>query len=114
MAIGSRFAVLCSEVIADTTHRAAVAEKLRATGHEVIDISRGQMHRFAGNLFGNSQRRLGTSLPCRRPPGAVLIPRNAGSSRVTAAWWRPDIRSSNAWAAAGFAACWRKSNLPKR
>jgi len=51
MAIGSRFAVLCSEVIADTTHRAAVAEKLRATGHEVIDISREQMHRFAGNLL---------------------------------------------------------------
>jgi hypothetical protein len=51
MAIGSRFAVLCGEVIADPTHRAAVAEKLRATGHEVIDISRGQMHRFAGNLL---------------------------------------------------------------
>jgi len=33
--------VLCSEVIADTTHRGAVAEKLRATGHEVIDNIEG-------------------------------------------------------------------------
>jgi hypothetical protein len=51
MAIGTGFAVLCGEVIADPAHRAAVAQKLRATGHEVIDISMGQMHKFAGNLL---------------------------------------------------------------
>jgi len=51
MAIGTRFAVLCGEAIADPAHQAAVARKLRATGHEVIDISMGQMHKFAGNLL---------------------------------------------------------------
>jgi hypothetical protein len=51
MAIGARFAVLCGQVITNLTHRAAVAEKLRATGHQVIEISRNQMQQFAGNLL---------------------------------------------------------------
>jgi hypothetical protein len=51
MAIGARFAVVCGEVITDLTHRAAVAEKLRATGHEVVEISRNQIQQFAGNLL---------------------------------------------------------------
>jgi hypothetical protein len=49
MAIGARFAVVCAEAIGHPVHRAAVSEKLRATGHEVIEISRDQMRRFAGN-----------------------------------------------------------------
>jgi hypothetical protein len=51
MAIGARFAVVCGDVITDLKHRAAVAEKLRATGHQVIEISRNQMQQFAGNLL---------------------------------------------------------------
>jgi hypothetical protein len=51
MAIGARFAVLCGEAIPDLEHRAAVAEKLRASGHQVIEISRDQMQQFAGNLL---------------------------------------------------------------
>jgi len=51
MAIGARFAVLCGEAIGNRAHRAAVAEKLRATGHEVLEISLGQMQRFAANLL---------------------------------------------------------------
>jgi hypothetical protein len=51
MAVGTAFAVICGEVICDPVQRAAVIEKLRVTGHEVIDISRAQMHRFAGNLL---------------------------------------------------------------
>lgn len=51
MAIGARFAVICGESIASLVHRAAVLEKLRATGHEVIEISLGQMSLFAGNLL---------------------------------------------------------------
>ena len=51
MAVGARFAVLCSEVIADRTQRAAVIDTLRATGHDVIEISMSQMQRFAGNLL---------------------------------------------------------------
>lgn len=51
MAVGAAFAVLCGEAIREPAHRAAVTGKLRATGHEVIDISRGQMQNFAGNLL---------------------------------------------------------------
>src|SRR5258708_6547117 len=51
MAVGSRFAVLCGEAITARGHRAAVTEKLRATGHEVLEISMRQMTRFAGNIL---------------------------------------------------------------
>jgi hypothetical protein len=51
MAIGSRFAVLCGDAISDRGHRDAVTEKLRASGHEVLDISMSQMIRFAGNIL---------------------------------------------------------------
>ena len=51
MAVGARFAVVCGEAITRTAHRTAVLEKLRATGHEIVDISADQMRRFAGNLL---------------------------------------------------------------
>ncbi len=51
MAIGARFAVVAGEAIAGPATRLAVTEKLRATGHDVIEISLGQMNRFAGNLL---------------------------------------------------------------
>ena len=51
MAVGSRFAVLCGEAITDRGHRGAVTEKLRATGHAVLEISMSQMSRFAGNIL---------------------------------------------------------------
>jgi len=51
MAVGTGFAVLCGEAISDRAHRSAVTEKLRATGHEVLEISIGQMIRFAGNIL---------------------------------------------------------------
>jgi hypothetical protein len=51
MAVGSHFAVLCAETISDPGHRGAVTEKLRATGHEVLEISMSQMNRFAANIL---------------------------------------------------------------
>jgi hypothetical protein len=51
MAIGSRFAVLCGAAINEAVHRAAVAERLRTTGHEVLELSLQQMLQFAGNLL---------------------------------------------------------------
>jgi len=51
MAIGSRFAVLCGESIAHSRHREAVFDKLRAAGHDIVDISRRQMQQFAGNVL---------------------------------------------------------------
>ncbi|MDB6082617.1 MAG: hypothetical protein JWN43_498 [Gammaproteobacteria bacterium] len=68
MAIGTRFAVLCEEVIVPPGHRIAVSEKLRATGHEVIGISAHQMKHFAGNV-----------LELATPAGSVI-------AMSTAAW----------------------------
>jgi hypothetical protein len=51
MAVGSRFAVVCGEAIADARHRAAVFERLEAHGHRMIDITLEQMQEFAGNLL---------------------------------------------------------------
>ena len=51
MAIGSRFAVVCGESMAQPSHRAAVFDKLRAAGHHIVDISRRQMQEFAGNTL---------------------------------------------------------------
>lgn len=51
MAIGTRFAVVCGEAIAQPLHRDAVFNKLRAAGHDIVDITRRQMQGFAGNLL---------------------------------------------------------------
>ena len=51
MAVGSTFAVLCGEVIVDPAQRAAVREKLRSTGHQVLEISAAQMREFGGNVL---------------------------------------------------------------
>ena len=51
MAIGSQFAVLCSDSIVNQEHRAAVLAQLRATGHDVVEITFEQMMQFAGNVL---------------------------------------------------------------
>jgi hypothetical protein len=51
MAIGSGFAVICGDSIANAAHRAAVFSKLRLTGHEIVDITQEQLSQFAGNVL---------------------------------------------------------------
>jgi hypothetical protein len=51
MAIGTRFAVVCGEAIVEPLHREAVFNKLRAAGHDIVDISLRQMLDFAGNVL---------------------------------------------------------------
>jgi hypothetical protein len=51
MAIGTGFAVVCGEAIQRSLHRDAVFNKLRAAGHDIVDISPRQMQGFAGNLL---------------------------------------------------------------
>ena len=51
MAIGSGFAAVCGEAIALQSHRDAVMNRLRAGGHDIVDISRHQMQAFAANLL---------------------------------------------------------------
>ncbi len=50
LCIGVDFAVICSASIKEEQRR-AVLDRLRATGHEVVDISHAQMARFAGNML---------------------------------------------------------------
>jgi hypothetical protein len=51
LAVGSGFAVLCAESIADKRSRAAVRETLAAGGREIVEISVAQMQEFAGNVL---------------------------------------------------------------
>jgi hypothetical protein len=51
MAIGTGFAVVCSESIVNDTHRAAVLSKLGTTGHTIVEITAAQMAQFAGNIL---------------------------------------------------------------
>jgi hypothetical protein len=51
MAVGSGFAIVCGESIVQPSQRAAVFARLSNTGHEVIDITRAQMLKFAGNAL---------------------------------------------------------------
>jgi len=51
MALGCEFAVLCTQALPDAAQRAAVLALLRASGHELLEISMRQMECFAGNLL---------------------------------------------------------------
>jgi hypothetical protein len=51
MAIGTSFAVVCSESIVNATHRAAVLSKLRSTDHAIVEITLAQMAQFAANVL---------------------------------------------------------------
>ena len=56
MCIGTRFAVVCTQAIAEH-ERSGVLHGLQSTGHEIIEISLQQMHRFAGNMLEVQNRR---------------------------------------------------------
>ncbi len=51
MCLGSRYAVICLESIADDQERRQVIESLQKTGKEIIDITYEQMDHFAGNML---------------------------------------------------------------
>ncbi|MEO7081279.1 MAG: arginine deiminase-related protein [Flavobacteriales bacterium] len=51
MSIGERFAVVCMEAIPDLNERHQVAAELAKSGRELIQITLGQMHTFAGNIL---------------------------------------------------------------
>ncbi len=50
LSVGERFAAVCADAIVESD-RSRVLDKLRSTGHEVIELTRRQMERFAGNLL---------------------------------------------------------------
>ena len=51
LAIGTGFAVVCSESIVNDAHRTAVLSKLLSTEHTIVDISLSQMAQFAANVL---------------------------------------------------------------
>jgi hypothetical protein len=51
MTLGENFAVLCEEAIDEEWELIAVRQLLESTGHSIIDITREQMRRFAGNML---------------------------------------------------------------
>ncbi len=51
LAIGTRFAAICTAAITDPTERRAVVAHLEDTGHEPLDLNCDQLEAFAGNLL---------------------------------------------------------------
>ena len=51
MMLGEDFAILCEEAIEEEWELIAVRQLLESSGHEVIRISKEQMHAFAGNML---------------------------------------------------------------
>jgi len=51
MAIGEGFAVICAEAVTDDGEREQLLSELALAGHEPLEISRVEMHGFAGNLL---------------------------------------------------------------
>lgn len=51
MTLGEGFCVLCEEAIDEEWELIAVRQLLESTNHDIIAISRDQMHQFAGNML---------------------------------------------------------------
>ena len=51
MSLGENFAILCEEAIDEEWELIAVRQLLDSSSHEVIRITREQMHAFAGNML---------------------------------------------------------------
>lgn len=51
MSLGDKFCVLCEEAIDEEWELIAVRQLLESTGHDIIPITKDQMHKFAGNML---------------------------------------------------------------
>lgn len=51
LSVGTAYALLCSEAIPDERERVHIEERLLATGHEIVRITRAQLAEFAGNVL---------------------------------------------------------------
>lgn len=51
MCVADRFVVICLDCIDDELERAKVAETIKNSGKEIIEISEEQMQQFAGNML---------------------------------------------------------------
>jgi hypothetical protein len=62
MTLGENFAVVCEDAIDEEWELIAVRQLLESTGHNIIAITREQMHQFAGNM-----------LPVKNTKGEVFL-----------------------------------------
>ncbi len=51
MCVADRFVVICLDCIDNEPERSKVAETIKNSGKEIIEISEEQMHQFAGNML---------------------------------------------------------------
>lgn len=51
MCVADQFVVICLDCIDDETERTHVAETIKSSGKEIIEISEAQMQQFAGNML---------------------------------------------------------------
>lgn len=51
MTVGTGFALVCLDMIVDPHRRTEIADRLRATGRDVIELSHEQIGQFAGNAL---------------------------------------------------------------
>lgn len=51
LCVGTEVAVICSSSIKDSNERKQVLQHLKSDGLQVVDITEGQMHQFAGNML---------------------------------------------------------------
>ena len=51
MNVGEILAPVCAEAIIDPVERVDVLERLQASGHEILNLSFGQLEAFAGNML---------------------------------------------------------------
>lgn len=80
MTIGETFAVICLECIPDANERKMVAQSLKATGKEIIEITQEQVLAFAGNMLqvkNNSEERIlvmsASANGCLRPDQLTVL-----------------------------------------
>lgn len=78
LAIGTRFAAVCTAAIADPAERRAVVARLKDTGHEIVNLSFDQLEAFAGNLLELD----GTHGPVIALSAAALRSLDAGARRT--------------------------------
>lgn len=72
MCVGSEFALVGLETIADEGDRAGVRDRLKATGKEVIDLTSSQVANFAGN-----------AIELHNEKGKLLVLSTRGASALT-------------------------------
>lgn len=51
MSVGTTVSVICTECIENPEERKTVVERLKNTGHEIVDITRDQVNHFCGNVL---------------------------------------------------------------